>query len=913
MDKFRNGISFKEKSIAANAGPQRVSGLMVAVKFVDCTGMRKRTLILTGLLLAATGIYAQWKGHTAAFTPAAAARYQNCTDKKQLQTFWLITPQPDTLKIIARNHSIPITILHHYTKINLAVVHTSWQAIDSLLLNTAVPLLIDIPRVPREELALPAYDNSLNAINAVHYRYPALNGNGLVVSIKEHQFDSSDIDLKGRNIATPLASPVMMPHATVMATFIAGAGNSFYTGKGPAWQAQLSSSDFASLLPDSDDDYARYRISVQNHSYGTDIENYYGADAAAYDATVQTLPHLLHVFSAGNAGDRAPTTGTYGGLDSFANLTGSFKMAKNILTVGAVDSFGTVGMLSSGGPAYDGRMKPELTAFGQGGTSEAAALVSGIALLVQQAYREVNNHTLPPAALVKAVLVAGATDAGTPGPDYRYGFGIVNGEKAIATAMNNRYFIDSAGNGTAKSFSFTLPAGMRRLQVALCWSDPPAAVNATRALVNDLDLQLHLPSNNQHWLPWVRSSYPHRDSLNLPARRGRDSLNNVEQITVAYPPAGEYVVQVTGTAVSGTQPFSIAWHADTADQFHWRFPLAKDQLLSNGRNLLRWSSTFQDDDTGALHYSVDGGNEWRLLADNIRLSNGHWLWQSPDTVCTLLFRMSIRGQQYFSDTCTLSYPPDLRVGFDCEDSLLLYWKPVPGARGYRLWQLGTQYMEPAMTVTDTVLILPHPGDHNRYYAITPEFNAALEGIRSYAVDYTLQGVGCYIANFLADAIDNGHVRTLLQMGTLHGVREVRFEKYINGSFVPVHTVAAGSALAFTYTDQQTVTGRNMYRAGVVLQNGMVLYSEPASVYIVHEQGYLVFPNPLPAGAMLQIHTTGLEPKEVMLFNMIGQKVLHQRINQLVAPIHTNRLQPGAYYLDIRKNGVTDYSAAIIIQ
>lgn len=876
--------------------------------------MRKRTLILICILLAATRVHARQKGQPAiTLTPAAAAHYHNCTDKSQLQTFWIITPQPDALQTFARHHSFPFTILHQYTKINLVVASTSWQAIDSLLRTSPLPLVIDMPRVPHVEMALPAFDNSLNAINEVHHRFPTLNGNGLVVSIKENQFDSNDIDIRGRILSTPLASPVIMSHATAMATLIAGAGNSYYTGKGPAWQSRISSSSFASLLPDSDDDYARYAIAVQNHSYGTDIENYYGADAAAYDATVQTLPHLLHVFSAGNAGNKAAGIGTYAGLNAVANLTGSFKMAKNILTVGAVDSFGIIGPLSSRGPAYDGRLKPELTAFGQEGTSEAAALVSGIALLVQQACSDRNNHALPPAALVKAALVAGATDAGAPGPDYQYGFGLVNGINAIATVLDNRYFIDSASNGAESTFSFTLPPGVRRLQIDLCWSDLPAPVNAAKALVNDLDMQLQHPATSERWLPWVLSAYPHADSLQSPARRGRDSVNNVELISIDYPPAGEYSLCVQGYAVTGTQPFAVAWHATAADEFAWRFPLGKVSLLANSRNILRWSSTFQENVTGTLEVSTDGGNAWQSPANNVDLVKGYWTWQAPDTVCTLLFRMTVNGVEYWSDTCTLSYPPDLLVGFDCADSLMLYWKPVPGANSYRLWQLGAHYMEPVSTVTDTMLILPRPGDQNRHYAITPILPSALPGIRSYAVDYTLQGAGCYIANFLVDAINNGHAHMLLRIGTLHGVKEIRFEKYINGNFVPVYTEAAGNQLEFTYTDQQTVPGRNRYRAGIVLQNGAELYSEPASVYIVGEQGYLVFPNPLPVGTMLQLHTNVLEPTEVMLFNMTGQKVLHQRTNQLVSSLHTNRLQPGVYFLVVRKNGITDYATTIVVQ
>ena len=97
--------------------------------------------------------------------------------------------------------------------------------------------------------------------------------------------------------------------------------------KGAAWGALLTSSDYASLLPDADAVYQQNKLSVQNHSYGTGIENFYGTDAVAYDMTVKNTPVLLHVFSAGNSGTLASASGPYSAIQGFANLTGSFKMA----------------------------------------------------------------------------------------------------------------------------------------------------------------------------------------------------------------------------------------------------------------------------------------------------------------------------------------------------------------------------------------------------------------------------------------------------------------------------------------------------------------------------------------------------------------------------------------------------------
>ncbi|RYZ93736.1 MAG: hypothetical protein EOO68_21570, partial [Moraxellaceae bacterium] len=82
---------------------------------------------------------------------------------------------------------------------------------------------------------------------------------------------------------------------------------------------------------------------------------FYGAEAAAYDAQLWSDKKILHVFSAGNRGLGAAPTGTFANLPGFANLTGNFKMAKNTISVAAVDNKGNIAAESSAGPAFDGR------------------------------------------------------------------------------------------------------------------------------------------------------------------------------------------------------------------------------------------------------------------------------------------------------------------------------------------------------------------------------------------------------------------------------------------------------------------------------------------------------------------------------------------------------------------------------
>jgi hypothetical protein len=252
-----------------------------------------------------------------------------------------------------------LKILSVYTPAQTILVSGRKKDLFHILKDDNI-VFADVLRKPYEEITTGAPDLTTNKINYLHRRFPDVNGEAITISIKENRFDKEDIDLKGRWITGSNESPSASAHASIMATVIAGGGNSSPAAKGVAWGARVVSSDFSTLLPDADTIYRHHNISIQNHSYGVGIENFYGSDAVAFDISVVNNPSLVHVFSAGNAGTQVSAAGLYTGVRGFANLTGSFKMAKNVIVVGAVDSFGNVVSPSSKGPAFDGRIKPDL-------------------------------------------------------------------------------------------------------------------------------------------------------------------------------------------------------------------------------------------------------------------------------------------------------------------------------------------------------------------------------------------------------------------------------------------------------------------------------------------------------------------------------------------------------------------------
>ncbi|AEW00949.1 hypothetical protein A4D02_13410 [Niastella koreensis] len=832
------------------------------------------------------------------------------TDKKE-QVFWIVTSNIDSARNYIRTKQLPVTILQEHAG-GLLVVSARGSLLDSFVLNQPFVRFVDVPRVPHEELAVGTFDNSLNTINLVHSQYPLLNGVNMVASVKENKPDTTDIDYKARYISTPLSSGLIASHASYMCTIIAGGENSFYTGNGVAPAASLISSNFATLLPDGDNVYKQYGISVQNHSYGTGIENYYGADAAAYDASMINNPGLLHVFSSGNSGNLV-SNGPYAGISNMANLTGSFKMAKNIITVGATDSFGNVAFLSSRGPACDGRIKPELIAFGEDGTSGAAAHTSGTVLLLQEYYKEKHNGALPAASLIKSVLINSADDRGTKGPDYQSGYGCLNAYQALQALVKEQYFTGSALPNFTQTFTINVPANARQVKVTLCWTDPAAVANAPKALVNDLDLEL-VDNNLQVWQPWVLSPAPVIDSLLKQAVRKKDDLNTVEQITIDNPISGTYTIRVNGTSITSgaNQPFSIAWQTDTANQFQWQFPTAVDYAQSDADNLLRWSSTFSAN-TGLLEYSLDKGASWQTIEKTIALSPGNVYWHVPDTCSIAQLRMTINGQVFMSDTFTISPVLPVHVGFNCPDSAMLYWDRIPGITTYRVFRLGQKYLEPISTSSDTSIIIRQPGN-NLWYTVAPMVTPNRSGMKAYTINYQMQGVDCYLKNFLVD-LDNGNTGELMaEIGTTLHVQRITFEKLVNGSYAPLQSFQPVTTLYFNHTDKNLKDGVNTYRVKIELNNGMVIYSNPESIYYFLTTRYLIYPNPVKVTGYLSVLTKE-EPQNtyLILYNTLGQQVLQYRMQQTIEMVPLYGLKSGVYFVMIKKNGKKEFTSKIMVQ
>ncbi|HLP95564.1 MAG TPA: S8/S53 family peptidase [Saprospiraceae bacterium] len=679
-----------------------------------------------------------------------------------------------------------------------------------------------------------------------------------------------------------------------MASLAGGAGNADWAGLGAAPGCWLISSSFVGLQPDSD--YGQTGISVQNHSYGIDIHNKYDERAAAYDQSVLDFPYLLHVISAGNKGDSAAVDGPYAGIQGYGNLSGAFKMAKNVLLVGSVDSFSVPALKSSKGPAYDGRIKPDLMAFGKGGSSESAALTSGVAAVVQQVLLE-KTDTLPYADLVKAILINSADDIGTPGPDFETGFGQLNALSAVEHAIGQTYTTDVIHANQTLVVPVQVSQPSNALKATLAWNDPLGALFATKALQHNLDLRLISPSG-QVILPWILNTTPIRDSLSLPARRGIDTLNNIEQIVVPLPESGEWKLQIIAPPeLLQAQHVALAWCLDTLHHFHWSFPLKNVPATPGSNVVLQW----QSNDTlsvGAIQWRSINSPQWIDITDEAPLKKGWIRWTLPNTTEPLQLSMNVADQMYFSDTFLVHPESRIKLGFNCPDSVMLFWNSLGSAVKYQIYGLGGTTMEPLFTTADTFVVLKKNSFPQARFSVRPIWlPLELTGARSAAPDIFSQGVACYIKQFDAEWLGGPAIDLKLSLGTDYSIAKITLEKQTGSGFIALFDQFAAGTDYF-WQDSNPTPGINTYRVRLDFENGLSMVSDVVHGYFSSNNKWWIFPNPATVGGNINLITLTEENTFIQIYNGNGKLVLTRELENHFTEMPLEGLGKGLYLVKV---------------
>lgn len=775
---------------------------------------------------------------------------------------------------------------------------------DSLKLAPEITDFNTAPENPREELPVPGHNLFVNRINAAQHYFPARNGSEFVISIREYGFDTTDIDLLNRVQDSPLADSLHTTHAALMATLCGGAGISDLAAQGAAPVAGMMSSGFGDLLPEDIPGF-----NVQNHSYGVDPQPYYGINAFAYDLAANVDTTRLSVFSAGNQGFDTVNDGKYAHIPGACTLTGNFKMAKNVLVVGAVDSTGQIPAFSSRGPAFDGRIKPDLVAFGQDGTSGAAALVSGAAAVLMDEMTYYTNK-IPGIEFIRGALMHSADEIGAPGPDFAGGYGNLSLYTAEQLIRDRHYSFGVFNPNETSHHSIAVPANAANFKVTLSWLDPLAAVGAEKALKNDLNLSVSDPTGTIS-LPWVLNPYPDPDSLAMPARRGIDTLNNIEQVLIEKPVAGNFDIQVSGTATS-TQSYVVFYSWENADSLEWTCPLKNDPMLAGQEAILYWHSTLAATHA-ALEWKEIHATQWQPIEIQADVSAGYHRWLLPDTFAEAQVRARAGSQVFPSDTFLIARPLRMHIAFDCADSVGIYWNALAPNIQYQLSGLGDKRMEPLFRTRDTFVVLQKnqfPQLRFAVAAVGPQSGAL--GRRSPAPDIHNQGVSCFQKRFTAEFDENRQVQITLEIASTYSLSRIVLEKESGANFMPLTVFSPVDQFSYAWLDEHPEQGRNAYRA-LFYSNSGIISSDTAVVYYEGGQVVLLFPNPARPNGVLQVVSNATGDVIFKMYDVTGRLVIYQKLEEQHEQIPLNGLASGIYFCQVIENGRRQWSGVVVVE
>lgn len=576
------------------------------------------------------------------------------------------------------------------------------------------------------------HGKSLHRSNVLNSTIPGLGygltGKGVKIGLWDADVYNHR-DFNGRVVVREFESH-NTDHGTHTAGTITSAGLLDPMAKGMAPDAQLFSWNFnvqsnglsvpLERISSLDND----GIEITSNSYGFNVTTCpqpysYNATDYAEDMIANEYPYFLYVYSAGN--NQSVCSGGY-------NTTS--KNLKNSLMVAAIDQVENMSTFSSFGPSKDGRLIPNISGDGvdvystffdngygyMSGTSMATPGVAGTMALVYQRYKETHGGQRPLSSLMRALACNTAYDLGNPGPDYKFGYGAINGSRAVEVMEKNNYLINTVSQGTRFTKDITVPSGAVALKVMLSWTDPENTGATSRILINDLDL--NVSNGGATILPWVLNP----TSPAAVAVRDFDGLNNLEQVTVANPVAGTYSINVEGFEIpDGAQDFAVVYDI-VMPTLKLTYPIGGEYFTPGSEEVIRWNCEGYSDNL-TIEYSADGGVNYSIIASNIPSNVRSYLWTVPaGTSKNVKFRIS--NGSAFSVTKGLvnvmDVPSNVKVASaQCggDGPFALTWDVVANAKYEVLKLNGQVYEHLADVTTNSYNITNITQNNNNWYCV----------------------------------------------------------------------------------------------------------------------------------------------------------------------------------------------------
>lgn len=665
---------------------------------------------------------------------------------------------------------------------------------DIALINAiaALPFVASLNLQSVTDKELNYHSTAMHAIGGLQWEGGQnLNGKGVTVGVGDNgEITTAHIDFNAR-VINRVPYPVSF-HGVHVSGTVSGGGifNPLYKGMAP--RSTLISHWFSDIITAAPVYVTDHDLVATNNSY-TDADDscagnrVYDILSNYIDNQMRDYNKLLHIFAAGNDGQY--TCAPY--PDSFGTVKSGWQAAKNVLSVGAIDSNYKAAIFTSRGPVHDGRIKPEIVAKGvyqlstrhnftygvNSGTSMASPVVTGAAALLNEKYRKLYAGAIPRADLVKALLCNTADDLGEEGPDYTFGFGMLNTRRAIE-ALDGAQFFTGNSSGLPQTHSISVPAGVRRLKVMLYWADTAAAPNAASALVNDLDLTVTDPSSIIH-IPLVPDPAP--GNVKLAATPQADHRNNMEQVTILDPAPGNYNINISAYAIPlGTQDYVVTYQFEK-NGIAVEHPFGGETWVPGQTENIRWTAFGDEGSLFTVSYSADNGGSWTNINTSVPANARSLVWTVPAAFTNegrIRVTRNNSGYTGMSDTTfVILGQTTLSQSVPCEGFVQLNWTAVTGASSYDIMQLDADTMKLIGNITSLNYLVSGLSSTTEYWFAVRAKNNTNYGRRSVAVRVTPSSGTCslsaYDNNFKALAIAGPVSGRQLTSSALTGSEQVR--------------------------------------------------------------------------------------------------------------------------------------------
>jgi hypothetical protein len=752
-------------------------------------------------------------------------------------------PDPDKLTAVSFYGAIDkATAVAELKQAGAQIVETKIQPAHVVFINATATVVEKIAALPfvsyisSQQMKPVAVNNKNRAAHGIDALSAAagrnLQGSNVTLGIGDDGDASTHLDLSAHLINRNPANP--STHGTHTMGTMAGAGivNPRYKGMAP--QATIVGQYFSDILVNAPYYATDFNLVLTNNSYhsaatGCAGEGEYDVLSYYTDAQLNAKPQLLHVFASGN--DGGYTCSPY--LSSFATVKSGFQSSKNALDVGAVDNAtNTIAYFSSRGPLQDGRIKPEIVAGGWGitsttpyntygtdyGTSMSAPTATGTLGLLYERYRQLHGGSNPTGALIKAVTCNSADDMGNPGPDYTFGFGVLNARNAVEALENNTYFTGTLNNGGNATFTIpSVPAGTAQVKILLYWSDAAAPPYSTTAIINDLDLTVTAPDATVHH-PLILDATG--TNVNNTAVEGVDTKNNIEQVVIDNPPAGNFTVTVNGTSVpQGPQSYVVAYQV-IAPAVKILYPFGEETLVPGEQEFIRWTAADPNTNTFTIDYSLDNGSSWTTISNSVAATSRFYAWTVPNVSSTnALIRVS-RNSTSYTDASNFNFTildtTQVTAVNTCPGYASLSWSAIAGATSYDVMQLKNGGMQTVASTTGTSYLLGGLSKDSTYWLAVRGVMGTVPGRRSTAVSLSPSGGACTtgfdndLTPIAVAAPVTGRMYTSSQLGntppqiSIQNMGSVASGSFtisyqVNGATPVTETVTASIAANSTYT------------------------------------------------------------------------------------------------------------------